>query len=251
MQVFHLIEYERPHCVLEQKVDICANEKKQVVFKSCLLERERGILHSLELVFARNETGEAINFELSGMFKAEPKAPPAGSLHPEQTGVIKFLISPYANGLVEKRDRLLYEANFLNLKFDMTPYLGMEGSFSTPRSAPLGAPEGGSPYELFKKEDPLCAFLLSQRKCFPEIKQEEIRQQGGHVLLSSNAVSIVQGFFERKLAPLIHYRHAQDESILTCDAKEGGKFVIQLVATYFVLSPQIPRVEAHLRELKF
>lgn len=234
--------------MLEQKVDICANEKKQVVFKNCLLERERGILHSLELAFARNETGEAINFELSGMFRV---VPPQAGQHPEQTGVIKFLVSPYANGLVEKRDRLLYEANFLNLKFDMTPYLGMEGSFSTPRSAPVGGGEAAAPCELFKKEDPLCAFLLSQRKCFPEIKQEEIRQQGGHVLLSSNAVSIVQGFFERKLAPLIHYRHAQDESVLTCDAKEGGKFVIQLVATYFVLSPQIPRVDAHLRELKF
>lgn len=193
--------------------------------------------------------------------------------HPDNTGMVRFIIPANANGTVPKRDQLLYEPNFLNAEIDYLAYAGMENAILGERSfavETLAPPAAGQEFQLYRRSDPIIVFMMQNMKFFPEIDTKRdialVSDNPALIFVAKRATKLVAGFFQAAIFKLLRYKTSNEchlswtpiniatiapdmaENLMTpaelahSQRRNQGfaTVVLQLVIEYLVITPDAP-----------
>jgi len=185
---------------------------------------ERVMVRRVRKLYATNDTGRAIEFDIDMCFEARARAGDT----PEQTGHIQTVIEArnQYDGIVADHERLLYEPNMYNLGYDLTPFIGMEHSIGCARSGsilPATLFPDGQNFEIFLDTDPFFVFMLHHKALmqWPERDVEPIASHKGHFRVAKTTAERVRAFAARTLFPMFHY--TVGESLrFACRALDDG-----------------------------
>jgi hypothetical protein len=233
---------------VESKVDdICFHlmpDMSLVAQNNMLFELPKGkyLILNVSIPYCRNDSEHVINI----------------ALQITQDRSCMFSVAPNARGPLPITEREVYKARFMNLGFNIVPFVGMENAILGAHSSVICEKGGNPQIELFKYSDPFLCFMKDHKTHFPEVDilQTDIPNV---CAVSKQAVGRVQSFFKEAIFPLFEY---SDSTSLRMDwtpqtleqqptkCENGFAIIMVLIKVeYIVIKKEVPKFVCKINNL--
>lgn len=246
---FYLIEtFNAVAKVVESKVDdLCFHllpdltlvAQKELLFD---LPKEKYLILSVSVPYCRNDTDCVLNITLQ--------------LTQDRSCVLS--IAPNAKGVLPKEEREVYKPNFMNLGFNLIPYIGMENSILNAHSGVICEKGDNPQIELFKQSDPFLCFIREHKQHFPEIEIWKT-QITDVCAVHKQGVKRVQSLFQKEIFPLFEYSNTQSlridwtpQKLEQQPSKRENGFAIAMVLVkvdYIAIKQEVPKFACKINNL--
>lgn len=248
-----LVHVQEPDRLERRVVDHVSGDERRVL-RMDLREGERAYVRSVRLEYAHNPGEGAVEVVLHGLFPQLDCDPTA---HPDDTGVLRFLLPPGVHGAPSERDSMVYLPRLSELQLlPVTRYIGLEdaiceGRTSAVRAQSITGPLRAPDFDVFAEGDPLLTFLLEQRHCF-DIKPQDV------VLMAETEKSIdgrrcyavrsevaqrVARFFEKNVRRKLRYSTERGGLLVSLRGESAGVVAV-LSMDYVIVTKAVPSSRA-------
>lgn len=217
---------------------------------------DKALILKVAILYTHNETARPFSCTLGPMFDPDESVEDADTLHPDHTGVIKFILPGRRwHGIIEPTASVIYEPNLTNLSINILQYAGLESHILEARSTTVGVHGTSNDYTLFNVTDPLFVFLMAHKNHFPELTSDEIKKRTDTIYsVSKVLVKRVQQFFRNAIFPLLHYTKMKKLQF-TCNFEAHEELpdllMAQISVDYMIVSPQNFAYKTHDIKLTF